>query len=184
MRYFLNITIIGIILLSFSSCFHQKFHQEVKRQFGTIYDWDEYEENETAISSGGNWIYTQIDQNTYKYRQFYKKRLIEVQHTNINEKGDTILKIDRWFDDGSLWISGTEKNGLKIGEWWTCEKNKCIKTNYKLGKKDGKVFHYNEDSLVIANINYIDGKREGNFVTYDSIGIELCKGKFLSLIHI
>jgi len=142
-------------------------------------NWDEFEANETEISSGVNWIYSQVDEHNYKFRQFYNEQLIEKQLIGLNE-GDTVLKIERWYDDGSLWISGEQKNRQRVGEWWYCSHNQCIKSLYKEGKKKGEVHHYNKDSIVTAILNYENGEKEGAFITYDSLGIELCKGLFKS----
>lgn len=111
------------------------------------------------------------------YREFFPEtgQITYYFHIdNLSKQKNGTYK--EWYDDGTLIVDGQYKDGKKVGEWLI---DNSIGT-YQDGKKEGEWKKLNEKGKISATYNYINDKKEGPFVVYDTLGMVENEGIYRS----
>ena len=100
-----------------------------------------------------------------------------VMDENYDAKGKLDGAYTIWRDKKIPRVQGTYDHGKRTGTWSWFDRldNKEREGDYADGKKTGAWFEWTENKLTFSG-TYTDGKPDGEFVYYDSKGVEL--GRF------
>lgn len=173
MRYLL--TLVFSILITFS------YGQVCKKMYKK-----KLEHNTKLIDCAYNYTIEELKNGNCIFKRYYPETKAITQFITL--KTDKLqvrhgLYQQRW-DDGTLVNSGMYINNKKEGEWL---ENEHQVGQYEQDLKEGVWKHYNADSMVIAEYNYLKGELNGQHLTFDSTGqvslTEVYKdGKLISTI--
>lgn len=77
-------------------------------------------------------------------------------------------KYVEWYDDGTEWMSGTFKNGVKDGLWKFNQNSRLEEGYYKADKREGTWTKKDSSGLTVATYNYKNNKLEGEYLIFDT----------------
>lgn len=124
-------------------------YEELKKIFREHYA-QFVERGNIFLDAGPNYSVEKTPDGHYLKKTYYFET--GRQTTRISYADDRLQKPDgkavEWYDDGRLWSEGEYKNGLKGGFW----------------KEEGT-----EYGLQMAYGTYVEGKKEGQWVAFDSL---------------
>lgn len=76
-------------------------------------------------------------------------------------------KYVEWYDDGTVWLSGTYKNNLKEGKW----KEDTSEGNYVKDLKEGNWTTFDDEGRISYKEDYLNGEKvEGSLIQFDTLG--------------
>jgi hypothetical protein len=106
---------------------------------------------------------------SYVFRQFFPEtNQITYYITYTKNKKTRNGLYQEWYDDGTLVKKGNYVDDLKQDEWY----EKGIGSGmYKDDKKEGEWQLKDKDGRLKSVYNYVNGRKEGVFMTYDSLGL-------------
>ncbi len=105
---------------------------------------------------------------SYVFRQFFPETR-QMTH-KFSVSADNKYKnglYQEWYDDGTLAAEGQYLIGKKTGSWYHIMYGKGI---YKDDKMEGEWKESDKDGKLTSIYNYKNGKRDGAFIKYDSLG--------------
>lgn len=174
-----KIILLGVSAMFLIGCTVQNvrtFRQQVKSpQYKDKYV-EFMDTDETVVTSTYHSLFTKKADGRYVFRQFFPetKQITNLTHYAADKEIEHGLH-KKWYDDGTLITEGYYLNGQKIGTWYHIGTGTGT---YIDGKMEGKWESKNEKGLTKFIYQYKDGKKDGPFMVYDSLGVLTNEGVY------
>lgn len=105
---------------------------------------------------------------SYVFRQFFPETMMMTQMITYSKDKKTKNGLyKRFSDEGKLTSAGIYQKDKESGEWF---ESGLGKGQYKDGKKEGEWIETYQNGQLASAYNFINNKREGSFIIYDSLG--------------
>jgi hypothetical protein len=165
-----NLLYAVLTIVVISSCSVSKISQ-FKGKYNSFLDKDEQE-----IFTEYHTLTSKKSDGSYIFRQFFP----ETRQMTVYYQYDHAAKLKNgpykeWYDDGTLIADGQYLNNKKTGVWTHVYGSTGI---YKDDQKEGEWRMKDKKGNVSAVYQYKNGKREGAFIIYDTLGMVTNKGMY------
>lgn len=126
-------------------------------------------------------IHREYDEEGNIVRSWVYESGVEVGEGIIGRSGSFEGPWKEYYEDGSLRVEGTYKDGLKEGDWryYSSKGNLIQEGGFRKGKPHGDwVWNY-EDGAVHRRESYRRGREEGSSIEYNPTGKVTAQGEFI-----
>ncbi len=135
-------------------------------------------ETETKVYSWYQGVASTRGKEAYIVRLFYpeKKQITSLKTYDYNKRTLLHGAYTTWLDSGIKITEGNYENGTKSGEWKSYHSttgNVSSQGNYRAGEYHGTWKNYDAKGRIRNEINWLDGKKQGAYIKYDTLGQEV-----------
>jgi len=165
-----KITLILSTLLFLSNfCIGQRINRKAKKSPYLSF----VEAGNTFVENAYHYQIEKKPDGTFIYKQFYPSTKTLTHYRTYSQKFASIDGLSKdWLDNGQLWKEGYYKKGIMSGPWKSYHKGKVSSYgNYENGKKEGLWTEVDSLGNTIATNTFIEGRQNGKFQEFDSLGV-------------
>ncbi len=178
MKIFNSVTVI-LLLLSTTISAQKSNFTDSSKQFENRYT-DYLKEGEKIKKSWYHYVITETEDKEYFARVFYPETrqiisLVQYKSSKCKVKNGYAMY---WTDEGTLTSEGNYKDNQRVGRWSTYSRktgNLTSEGSYKNNKRSEIWINFKNNNPSSSYV-YFNGKKEGEFIQFDSLGAVSNKG--------
>ena len=180
-RFF--VLILTIIFCALSASAQESKFKDSSKQFKNRYA-DYLKEGEKINKSWYHYVTTETENKEYFARVFYPETrqiisLVQYKSSKCKVKNGYAMY---WSEQGTLTSEGNYKDDKRIGKWSNYSRNTgdLVSEGSYENNKRSKIWINFKNKQPRSSYVYLDGKREGEFIVFDSLGTIANKGIYKS----
>ena len=183
---FQNIVLLILILLCYSKGFSQGSKINVK---SLTKKYSEFLDKDSELIFIDAYRTIEKNDSSFILKIYNPDKLVLTNYETFSDENIINLegKCKEWYDNGNLWKEGQYKNNNKSGTWnffshldGTLEKY----GNFENGIEEGKWYNLDLIGRVTTEYFYRDGKLDGDYLRFDTLGSVFHKKVFKEGIEI